>query len=74
MKPFTIKYNSQIYQIELNDNRTFSIFREEKNLGIIYPEAGTFSLEWQSENINNKQLVCEIGELIAAHQLGNIPL
>lgn len=74
MKPFSIEYDHQLYQIELNDNRTFSVFKGEKNLGIIYPEAGTFSLEWQSENIKNKQLVCEIGELIAAHQLGNVPL
>jgi len=74
MTPFTIIYKSKEYLISLNGNRDFLITRDGSILGTISVEAGAFALEWQSKDIQDKNLICELGELIAAQQLGNVPL
>lgn len=74
MTPFTIIYKNKEYLITLNDNKDFVISRDGSILGKISPEAGAFALEWQSKDIHDKNLICELGELISAHQLGNVPL
>ena len=74
MKPFVIINHNKLYQVTLNEHRGFTIRLNDKLMGYISPEAGNYALEWQSEDITDQNLVCELGELIEAHQLGNIPL
>lgn len=74
MTPFTIIYKSKEYLISLNGNRDFLITRDGSILGTISVKAGAFALEWQSKDIQDKNLICELGELIAAQQLVNVPL
>jgi len=74
MKPFDIVHENKPYEVVLTGNRTFLIIQDGNRFGTISPEAGDLALEWQSKDIEDKNLVCELGELISAHQIGNIPL
>ncbi|RZM27431.1 MAG: hypothetical protein EOO88_13230 [Pedobacter sp.] len=74
MKPFDILHENKPYEVFLTDNRSFLIIQDGNRFGTISPEAGDLTLEWQSKDIEDKNLVCELGELISAHQIGNIPL
>lgn len=74
MIPFCIMHENKPYEVFLTNKRSFMIIQDGNRFGTISPEAGDFKLEWESEDIKDKNLVCELGELISAHQIGNITL
>ena len=69
MEQFDIQLLDKTYGIEPQENGTFRIFDGEEKIGVVYPEPGTFGVEWKTMDKLEDGFVSQIGELISEHHM-----